>query len=135
MEAKHVAFGTFFFFYLFHVINAWEAIPGKTCGVANSVDRIVGGSQVSSTTDYPWQARFTACYKTGVGVASDTGNTLSWHQRCMLCGASIISPFWLLTAAHCTAEDTKELDGTGIHTAVDPSISFVIVGRIKNNGF
>ena len=95
MEAKHVASLNSFsklcfklcFLTIFNTINAWKAIPGKTCGVAKSMDRIVGGSQVSSSTSYPWQARFTACFKGGVGQAQDTGQTFAWNQRCMCVGS------------------------------------------------
>ena len=68
------------------------SIPGQTCGVRAAEDRIVGGAPVADASKIPWQAKFTACYTFGCGA----------------CGATVISPYWLVSAAHCVYDEDSE---------------------------
>ena len=61
--------------------------PGSTCGVHSEpaqIERIVGGEAASSGV-FRWQAYYRPC-TTSV---------------CSICGATLISNYWLVTAAHC----------------------------------
>ena len=64
---------------------------GFACGVADVVGRIVGGGEADANS-IPWQ----------VGLVSNGGST-------PFCGGTIITPYHILTAAHCTG-------GTGTTT-------------------
>ncbi|CAL8070446.1 unnamed protein product [Orchesella dallaii] len=55
-----------------------------SCGTRNEATRIVGGTN-AEINEFPWR---TALYNEKMGV---------------FCGGTIISPNWVLTAAHCTA--------------------------------
>ena len=70
-------------------MKEWEC----RCGVANRVQKIVGGEGVESN-EYPWQ----------VGITSP-GSTRPW------CGGSILTTTSILTAAHCTR-------GTGVEDMI-----------------
>lgn len=68
---------------------AFTMIPGQTCGISDSGLRVVGGIDATDSTQFPWQAKFRPCFQ---------GRILS----CSLCGATLISELWLVSAAHCT---------------------------------
>ena len=93
--------------------TGFNAIPGQTCGVPASESRIVGGQEASDAEQFPWQARFQSCTD-GYG--------------CGLCGASIISNRWLISAAHCTIDDNGFAP-----TYANPATSSVRVGQIQNS--
>lgn len=100
----------------------WQAIPGVTCGVANQEDRIIGGSEVNDQYQYPWHARFSACWASGsVQTYQSNGDLVEsvFHSSgCKLCGASLISPFYLVTAAHCVDADDVVSGMSTAHGAV-----------------
>ncbi|XP_071512845.1 trypsin-1-like [Panulirus ornatus] len=68
--------------------------PGCPCGNVNRATRIVGG-QETEVNEYPWQ----------IGLVTSSYN--------LICGGSIISKDWVLTAAHC-------VDGS--------NVAFVLIG-------
>lgn len=67
-----------------------------TCGIkGRGHTRIVGGD-IASPGDWPWQVTYD-----WVGNSDNPGH---W------CGASILSPHWILTAAHCFGTSDKPED-------------------------
>lgn len=60
-------------------------------GASNQLLRVVGGRDSKPDT-WPWQVHLTICGK--------------WYGyiECNVCGASILNPVWLLTAAHCVPQ-------------------------------
>ena len=99
----------------FLVINCYgfTMIPGQTCGVTDSSLRIVGGIESANSTQFPWQARFKPCFQARI-------------TTCTLCGATVISPKWLISAAHCT----QALGSIEIVVG----ISSVRMGGVRQNG-
>ena len=70
--------------------------PAPTCGKkGRSHSRIVGGD-IAPPGDWPWQVTY--------DWEGNTGNKGHW------CGASIISPNWIVTAAHCFMMSEKPED-------------------------
>lgn len=61
------------------------------CGMTGSQDRIVGGTD-AFIEDWPWQ----------VSLQQNGQHT---------CGGSLVSPHWIVTAAHCFTGSKKELSG------------------------
>lgn len=64
---------------------AFNMVPGQTCGVNYQGFRVVGGFD-ATLGQFPWSARFTPC------ISATT---------CFLCGATLISDRWMITAKHC----------------------------------
>ncbi|XP_048037470.1 transmembrane protease serine 2-like [Megalobrama amblycephala] len=71
--------------------NKFVALRCIECG-RSSRSRIVGGSTVNSKGVWPWQVSLQAS---------------GWH-----CGGSIITPYWIVTAAHCVHEISNARDLT-----------------------
>ncbi|XP_051541620.1 transmembrane protease serine 2-like isoform X2 [Myxocyprinus asiaticus] len=67
--------------------NSVVALKCIDCG-RNSRNRIVGGTTVTSKGVWPWQV------------------SLQIARR-HLCGGSVITPYWILTAAHCVYENSN----------------------------
>ncbi|XP_033226883.1 CLIP domain-containing serine protease 2-like [Belonocnema kinseyi] len=67
----------------------WKLLDRETCGTSNS-DRIIGGKNASLGA-YPWIAQ--------IGYITDSNPKLIYR-----CGATLISKFYVITAAHCVAE-------------------------------
>ncbi|KAG5284487.1 hypothetical protein AALO_G00027250 [Alosa alosa] len=66
------------------------ALSCSDCGPAVGEDRIVGGSD-TFIEEWPWQA------------------SLQWRGQ-HLCGGSLVSLRWVVTAAHCFNSQTREVD-------------------------
>lgn len=62
------------------------------CGIPNGRSRIVGG-QEADINEYPWMVTV---------LSKSSGGT-------ELCGGSIISPNYILTAAHCVTDSSKKV--------------------------
>ena len=119
----------------------FHSIPGQTCGVSNSEDRIVNGAAAENPDQLPWMARFEGCWSPGSAVPVDDPSVglVSWEAGCRVCGATMISPYFLLTSAKCVFEDHKYKDhalhmtGTGFMSGpVEASLSSVRLGSISN---
>jgi len=85
----------------------WEMQPGVTCGIhSDGTDemRIVGGENAKSG-QFRWQAYYSPCT----------------YEGCSICGATVISNRWLVSAAHCT-------EGS------DVSLSKVYLGSVQRRG-
>lgn len=72
--------------------NKAVALKCIDCG-RNSGTRIVGGTTVTSKGVWPWQV------------------SLQISRR-HLCGGSVITPYWIVTAAHCVHENSNARDWT-----------------------
>ncbi|XP_059142663.1 serine protease 30-like [Physella acuta] len=98
-----------------------------TCGYRSLIDdskKIVGGRNTSRGLE-PWQANLMI----DISPEQDMFGQSIFHQ----CGATIISEYWILTAAHCWWEEKeiKVLIGeneTKISIPIDESNYFVVVG-------
>jgi len=64
--------------------------------------RIVGG-QTAASNSWPWQAHLSVCGK--------------WYGvlECNICGGSVISPKWIVSAAHCVPDDPSGTIILGAH--------------------
>ncbi|XP_064425663.1 transmembrane protease serine 9-like [Latimeria chalumnae] len=80
-----------------------EGSSSQVCGRPKLNDRIVGGANVSEGA-WPWQV------------------SLHYYAE-HICGGSLVAPDWVLTAAHCVADDR------------DPSSYQVCLGRYQQSNF
>ena len=65
---------------------SFQQVFGENCGTISGVNRIVGGED-TDISQAPWQVYF------------QPGLSATWAFQC---GGTIISPFWVVSAAHCT---------------------------------
>lgn len=72
-------------------------------------ERVVDGSPASKN-QFPWQAFLMCCG--GVGQ----------NQLCSSCGGSLITPRWILTAAHCTQDNDHFDIGLGSINKFEPQV-------------
>merc|ERR1740131_196862 len=75
------------------VLDAIDNITGPSCGscrcgLAKRKNRIIGGEE-TEINEYPWMAVLTV---------------LNGETRFFTCGGSLISDWWILTAAHCVVD-------------------------------
>jgi len=77
-------------------ISAFQQRPGENCGL-NSASFLSSGpstkviqGQEAAPGMFPWQAEFRSCQVLG----------------CSICGATLVSDRWLVTAGHCSTSST-----------------------------
>ncbi|CAD6195117.1 unnamed protein product [Caenorhabditis auriculariae] len=99
----------------FHINDEEDAVP------ANRVNfRVIGGAVVSKS-EFPWQAVFVSFNESGHGI---------------LCGATVIDEFWLMTAAHCVSEmSTKSYVLTGIQKLSQPAHTLKVKRAVIHPGY
>lgn len=81
---------------IFTAVAAFQQRPGENCGL-NSVTslsldpttKVIKGEEASLGM-FPWQAEFRSCQLRG----------------CSICGATLVSDRWLITAGHCSTSST-----------------------------
>merc|ERR1719239_831266 len=104
--------------------NFKGSYPG--CGVVTSriSPKIVGGSE-TEIDKYPWQVSLRAC----------TSPDSCKH----VCGGSLISPYWVLTAAHCTmntiAENLTVVMGTSVSDESDDGQKYSVTRVVQHPSY
>jgi len=95
------------------------------CGLAQRSSRIVGGVE-TEVNEYPWQARLLTQLQTGQ----------------QLCGGSLVSSQWVLTAAHCTQGEAGNPDNIAVYlgehdqsTTVPTSVQFGVSQVINHPNY
>ncbi|KAK5970346.1 Transmembrane protease serine 11F [Trichostrongylus colubriformis] len=87
---------------------------------AKSLLRVIGGS-VASIGDYPWQAAVVFYGASGEG---------------MICGATVVDEYWVLTAAHCIMKKPeKGFILTGLRSLHDPQHTHHVDKAVIHPGF
>ncbi|EYB86935.1 hypothetical protein Y032_0271g902 [Ancylostoma ceylanicum] len=86
----------------------------------SSLLRIIGGS-IAATSEYPWQA---------VLVSYDSA------ESGMICGATVVDEYWILTAAHCVVSPPeRSYIFTGLTSLSNPQHTHRVEKFVVHPGF
>lgn len=92
-------------------------VPLRNHTKSPAFKRIIGGNRASN--QFPWQASIISC----------TGS------NCVICGGSLISQIYVLTAAHCT-QDSREFDiGLGSNQLRMPAVRLRSTSKIVHSRY
>merc|ERR1712121_413112 len=102
--------------FIIEIIIQFNFVESGTCSCGYSktlqkrlVKRIIGGTEVTQATDYPWQVEVVNIKN---GVVSNS------------CGGALISNRWVLTAAHCLHNGYSYGVGLGIYNKKSPAAGY-----------
>ncbi|RCN53503.1 trypsin [Ancylostoma caninum] len=86
----------------------------------SSLLRIIGGS-IAATSEYPWQAALVSYDSTESG---------------MICGATVVDEYWILTAAHCIVSPPEQsYIFTGLTSLSNPQYTHRVERSVVHPGF